>query len=967
MVDTGRRWAVQVLGALAVGPPGDEVPIGSARQRAVLARLVAAGGGPVSPYALIEAAWGEHPPRNSKGALQTQVSRLRTTLGASPGSGLRQDPAGYRLTVEPDRVDAWHFEQLVTASREPSAQWERRSLLERADVVWRGDPYLDVDDPSVEVHARFLRRLRRRAVGDLVEAYLDDGELLAAVSRAEALAAADPLDERAAGLLMRALHASGDSPLALAAFQDHRRALAEDLGLEPSPALRALEQGILGHEPALGVPDRPRRPRPRPPVSRLVGRRHELEVALRLLESARIVTLTGPGGVGKTRLALHLCELVAERFPGGVWLCDLASASPENIDRVVAESLGVHDRAGEQLQDRVVAVLATGRTLLVLDNCEHLGPAIAQLVDHLARRAPSLVILATSHQHLGVDGEHQLRLRGLPTPAGDEASEAGELFCDRARAVDPEFDPDRDPGAVAALTRALGGIPLALELAASATRHTAVEELAMAVRQRLDVLDETTPHSPTRHRSLQAILESSISRLDDETSATLHRLAVFAGRFGQPLAEALLAESGTEEPTAVQMRALVAASLVQHSRGGHSGHFELLSPIRTICRQRLSSTGDLDTVQRGHARVVSEAAARLDEDLRSSQESSAHSGFEQLVPDLRAAREWLRSNGTTEAVAGLCVTTCWFTMLRTRSELTRWCEEAMAHVDRGSLAFARLAASAAVGASKRGDLAEAGALARAAADQGHAHARFGIEVLGQISLYEGRLEDALDLGARAVAAHRDSGHEVFAVNAETIGVAALVYLSRPGEARAAAAEVLRAATAAEAPSVLAMAHYFAGEAAADLAEACDHYRRSIEIAEAVGADFAAGLAATSLCAREVRSGSSTPAVARLPGVLRHWQRGGVGNQQWLVLRLVVEALSAVGDHDGVAVLTGALAGSTQAGPVYGEDAERLARAIERAGSGLGTERFEEHNARGRLLDGDGAVQEAVRRCRASAE
>lgn len=962
MDDKGDASWIRVLGAVSAGPPGEESPFRSARQRALIARLVAAGGDVVSPSALIDAAWGDDLPGYPQGALQTQLSRLRAALGESLGLNVVHEPGGYRLAMNRTRVDAWHFEDLVAASRAQTTPGQRRALLESAHRLWRGDPYHDVIARCpLETHANFLSRLRRRAAADLAEACLDDGDVVTAIERLEALVAADPLDERSVGLLMRALHLTGEDRLALDRFQDHRRALGDELGLEPSPVIQAVEHDILQQAlPPSGSQRRPPRRSPRPPVSRLVGRQHELDVAVDLITSAHIVTLVGPGGVGKTRLALHLCERVDEHLPGGVWWCDLASATSPEIERVVAESLGVQDRVGESLNDRIVAVLAGRRKLLVLDNCEHLGHQIAQLVDHLARRVPGLVIVVTSHQPLGINGEHQLRLRGLPTPTSSEASEATELFCERARAVDPGFDFHRDPASVAALARALGGIPLALELAASATSHASVDELATAVSERLDVLDRTTAHSDDRHRSLNAVIESSIARLDKQTSAMLHRLATFAGSFTQSLAEAFTPD-GIDEPVATQLGSLVTASLILHLPGEQASRYAMLPPIRTVCLRRLRTRGDLDATQYRHSRIVTDAATRLDELLRSGHERSAHRHFEKLMPDLRATREWLLSQGAVDAVAQLCATTCWFTLLRTRSELTRWCEAAMTRLDPATPVFARLAASAAVGASKRGDLTEARALAENVARQHHDHARFGTEVLGQISLYEGRLEDAIALGARAAAAHRDQGNEAFAVNADTIGVAALAYLGR-SEAAAAATSLIAAATAIEVPSLIAMAHYFAGEATSDTGEASRHYRRSIELAEDVGADFTAGLAATSLCAHEIRSGSSGPATARLPAVLDHWHRGGVGNQQWLVLRLIIEALSIEGDHAGVAVLTGALAGSAKAGPVYGDDARRLATAAEKARAGLGDQRFEERHAWGLLLDDDEAIREAVGRC-----
>ena len=426
---------------------GREVPVGGPRLRALLALLLLDAGRVVSAERLIDGLYGEHPPRGAANALQSQVSRLRQALPAGHDP-VEFHPAGYRLAVDPDDVDAYRFERLAEAGRRAlvDGDWPRAAaVLREALELWRGPALADaVGAAGAPAQAARLDELRLAAIEDRVEADLALGAQSALIAELRELVVAHPLRERSRGQLMRALAALGRPAEALAEFEDARHTLAEQLGVDPSAELAAVHLAVLrGEERGSAEPVLPSQ------LTTFVGREEELKRVGDLLGERRLVTLTGPGGAGKTRLAIE----AAGRVDGEVRFVELAGlADGSDVPQAVLSALGLRDAGlrapaepGWQTTDRLVEALAERRLLLVLDNCEHVLVDAARLAARLLSACPALRVLATSREPLGLAGEALCPLSGLTLPPlGASALDADDyaavgLFAQRAADVAPDF------------------------------------------------------------------------------------------------------------------------------------------------------------------------------------------------------------------------------------------------------------------------------------------------------------------------------------------------------------------------------------------------------------------------------------------------------------------------------------------------------------------------------------------------
>ncbi len=724
---------LRVLGTARLERDGEPVHISSARQRKILAVLAAAGGRPVAGDVVIDALWRDLLPVHPSAALQTQLTRVRRLLGPSAGA-LRGDSAGYRLALERAEVDAWQFEDTVAGGRDvqPSV-----GALRAALSLWRGEPFADsADHPAVQPAAARLLELRGRAMEELAGAHLAAGDADAALGVVDALLLDDPFREPARALQARALCRAGRTTEALHRYDEYRRRLAEELGLDPPPLLQQLERDILEHH----LPFRPSKPSvggdlPALPVSSFVGRERELEAVLDLVDRARIVTIVGPGGSGKTRLAIHAAHALRAGYPDGVWWCDLVATAPGEVATAVAARLGVQERPGEATAERLAAVIGERRVLLVLDNCEHVTDEARALVDGLVRPGPALDVLATSRQSLAVDGEHQLRLGPLACTDRDDdlPSPALTLFLERARAAAPGFEPrgDRRSAAVE-LCRKTGGLPLAIELAAACVGRIDLRTLADRITDHLAILDRAGPSD--RHHSLTNVIDSSYELLDRDEQQLVDRLSVFAGPFTLEDAEALDRRSGSARSVGRSLGGLVDKSVVLFHPAG--GHYELLPPVQAVCRSHLAAAGDRDRWQAHHAELVLERAARTDRALRTRDEPKFSDMFDRSVAEMRAARTWLVGTGDIGALCELSASTHFFALLRMRSEFYRWADDVVARAAGGDefAGLGRARACAANGAAKAGDLARARVLASATSGIPPGETRYCTEILAQVEL-----------------------------------------------------------------------------------------------------------------------------------------------------------------------------------------------------------------------------------------
>ncbi|WP_147339615.1 ATP-binding protein [Actinomadura spongiicola] len=635
---------IGILGPLDVRDEAARpVQVSGRRLRALLVRLAVEAGRPVSADRLLDDLWDGAPPAGGGNALQALVSRLRGVAGRDL---VEHGPAGYRLGIAPTEVDAVAFERRVAAARGEHDPARRAEGLRAALGLWRGPALVDIADAGFAAGtvAR-LEELRLAAVEDRVDAEIAAGLPAPAVAELEPLAAANPLRERLRGHLMRALCAAGRQADALEIFEETRRALADRLGVDPSPELSAVHLEILRRDTASAAappPGPPPPPTARPARTNLpaqltsfVGREEESRRVGKLLRETRLVTLTGPGGAGKTRLAGESAAALVDEMPDGVWFVPLARVSDQNdVVQAVLVALGVLDtvRPGEQLVvarplERLIDYLAAKRMLVVLDNCEHVLDAAARLAGHVLAQAEGVRILATSREPLGITGESLCPVPSLPLPDDDVADPADalgyaavRLFADRAAAVRPGFTVDTDTVAdVIAICRALDGIPLAIELAAARLRSLTSGQIAARLGDRFRLLTGGSRTALPRHRTLRAVVDWSWDLLDDVERTVLRRLSVFAGGAAP---DAAVHVCGPDTPDAPDphdvidvIAALIDKSLVM-AEGDPQVRYRLLETVRVYAAERLTEAGETERVRSAHAAYLVDLAERAEPELR---------------------------------------------------------------------------------------------------------------------------------------------------------------------------------------------------------------------------------------------------------------------------------------------------------------------------------------------------------------
>ena len=625
----------RILGPLEVGGVGFR---GGSKPRALLVSLVLARGAPVSDEALIDTVWGERPPASAAHALQVYVSELRKA-----GLEIERHGEGYRL--QPERLDAAEFEELVEAARahRGSARHEQAlASLEQALALWRGPVLAGFEDAGdVRAERDRLEELRIAALEDRAESALALGRTLD-VAELEQLATEHPLRERLRGLLMLALYRAGRQAEALDAYAEIRQAL-DELGLEPAGELRALQGAILRQDAALAVePEAVRQRRHLPaPATPFVGRREEVDAVKDLLRGeTRLVTLTGPGGAGKTRVALRVAHELADAFADGVWFVGLAPlVDPALVRPAIAQALGL---AEETLADE----LHGGERLLVLDNFEQLLDA-AEVVGELLQVAPRLRVLTTSRARLRLYGEHELEIP--PLPAGD----AEELFLGRARATGRALPPG---SLVTDICRRLDGLPLAIELVAARTAELTPAELTSSLDDSLELASKGARDLPERQRTLRAAIGWSHDLLDADGQRLFAHLGVFAGGFTRDAVRAVCGEDAAEH-----LAALAEASLV---RRADDGRYRMLQTIREYAVELLLGSADAADIRRRHAEHFLELADELVTALPGDGVDEAYATFEREHDNFRAALGFAGETESTELRFRLAAAVSHFWLVR---------------------------------------------------------------------------------------------------------------------------------------------------------------------------------------------------------------------------------------------------------------------------------------------------------------
>ncbi|WP_406293854.1 winged helix-turn-helix domain-containing protein [Embleya sp. NBC_00888] len=729
-----------VMGPLAVWTAdGQPVRVPESKVRALLADLLVHRGRAVSADLLVEDLWGADPPGNPANTLQTKVSQLRRALEAAEPGGrelVAYRPPGYELRVEAGAVDADRFAELTARARASVDARIRAGLFADALALWRGPAFADFrDEEFTRAAITRLDEQRLTALEDHAEARLELGEHTSLADELGELVALHPVRERLRAAHLRALYRSGRQEEALAGYAELRERLADELGLDPGPELAALQRAILAQDPGLapvsvagsaaesvpgsapgsvsgsvpgsvsgaasvgaatgsvgsaadpagGAAARARSNLPAA-LTELVGREDAVAEVGKLLGAARLVTLTGPGGVGKTRLALECAARAVDDFPfpDGVWLVELAGRrdpSGDDLADAIASALGIRDEvaagAGHvtaQSRTRLADALRGRRLLLVLDNCEHVIEPIAELADLLLRAAPDVRILATSQEPLAVGGEALSVVRPLVVPdAGADPAALAEstavrLFVARAAAAAPGFVLDAHTAdAIAAICRRLDGIPLALELAATRVRGLGVHGLAARLDDRFRVLGVGRRGVPARQQTLRAMIDWSWELLGAPERIVLRRLAIHADGCAPEAAEATCSGDDVARVDVLDLVGrLVDRSLVVAVEGRYGPRYRLLESVAAYCVEHLHAVGEFDVVQARHDGYLAEFVERAGPRLYGRDQCEWLARLDAESGNLRAASDGAARRGDAGLALRLAGGAAWYRFLRGR-------------------------------------------------------------------------------------------------------------------------------------------------------------------------------------------------------------------------------------------------------------------------------------------------------------
>ncbi|MFF4265832.1 BTAD domain-containing putative transcriptional regulator [Streptomyces virginiae] len=711
------RYAI--LGtAQAIHDDGTPVAVGGARLRALLTALALRPGRVVPARLLVAEVWDGDPPADAVAALQALVARLRRALGHA---AVRSAEGGYQLAAEREDIDLYRFERLARAGDAAPDPAGAAALYEEALALWRGPALADLPDPAAEA-ARW-EAVRMDARRGRLAAALALGEAERSLPELTALCAQHPLDESLHTLRIRALRDAGRPAEALAEYDSLRRELSDRLGTDPGPELRSLHAELLTSDarpptaaatagaaaavPAAGAP--PAAPAPAPvsaPVSAgnlrarlttFVGREDDIRVIGDDLARARLVTLLGPGGAGKTRLSQEAAEAQDEgAWPDGVWLVELAPldgpGDPEAVAEAALAALGAREtklrgaaaeelralteRAGDDPLDRLAEHCARRRLLLLLDNCEHVIGAAAALAERLLTHCPDVRILATSREPLGVPGESLRPVEPLPDPI------ALQLLGDRGAAARAGFTLDEDPTAAVEICRRLDGLPLAIELAAARLRLLTPRQIADRLDDRFRLLTGGARTVLPRQQTLRAVVDWSWELLDEAERTVLRRLSVFAGGCDLAAAEAVCADPADPDPydAADVLGSLVDKSLVVATPGsdGRGMRYRLLETVGEYAAERLAETaGDREATEHRHLVHYRELARTTEPVLRGHGQRAAADRLATEYENLRTALR--RAVAAREADEVLCLVHSlgWYWHMHDlRSEARHWAEAA---------------------------------------------------------------------------------------------------------------------------------------------------------------------------------------------------------------------------------------------------------------------------------------------------
>jgi predicted ATPase/DNA-binding SARP family transcriptional activator len=913
---------LDVLGPLRLVVDGVAVDVRGPKRRAVLALLALAEGRTVTVDHLVDALWPSEVPESGRQALHTHMSRLRAHLGPA-AARLQTGHDGYRLDLGEDDLDvAQARAQLGTArsamQHDPAAAF---ALLRQAHGLWRGPVLADLTEIApIAAAIEGCAALHREVTDALIAGAIAAGQPDGVVGLATASVNDDPLRERAVLVLMRALAGAGRSPEALHTGREYRRRLADETGLDPSPALGALERhiaagagrpasapGRVGVTPALARP-----------TTRLFGRASQVASLHRLLAAERLVTLVGPGGVGKTRVALE----VARNSTAPVVLLSSVT-DPAAVPHALAASLNLTVTHHDVLA-ACVAVLGDRPGLLVIDNCEHLLGVVRDAVGVVLSECPQLRVLATSRESLGLAAEYTFRLAPLtlPDPEQDESGSAASsleqvpsvaAFLDRAARVRPGWRPSlADLHLIADIVRRLDGMPLAIELAAGRLSTLSLADLHRRLDRALDLLGGAGLSGDRRHRTLRATVEWSYQLLSEDERTLFRHLAIFVDGLDLDAAERLVADlglagdpgsvdAGSVDPASVLARLVDASMIGAEFEGGT--RYRLLDTMRAFGLDRLAAAGE-DEAAAGHLlRWAVELTAWIGATVTTEREPEADAALRREMPNLRAAWQLARRRSHVDEAAAMVGALFDVVVYRDLIEIRGWAEE-LADDFNGDPALAthpRASAVLAIAAEAvyhRGDHPQAELLARAGLELAtdDAGVSYCLSTLSVTALARAaHVEVVAHAQAAAALARRPS---------ESLGMAALA-TAYAGDLDAARALNDRAVAEAVSPTMRSWGAYVAGEIESSaghngLAE--QHYVRAADLARSSGATFLLGVATVGLQMVRANAGRVLDALRGYREVIDYFARTGNWTHQWATLRNLADLLCRLGDTEPAALL-----------------------------------------------------------------
>lgn len=689
-----------ILGPLEVREGGQDIHLGGRKLRVLLAALLVRANETVPTHQLIDDLWDYDPPPSAENALQVYISRLRKSLAAQRadngnGDNLCSRPGGYALLVEPAELDAARFETLFAEGRRASRDGAfeiARTKFDAALALWRGPALADVSyERFVQPLVARLEELRFQALEGRIEADLALGRHADVVAELEALVSEVPTRERLVGHLMVALYRSGRQEEALAAYRRFRDIAVRDLGIEPTAELEALYGLVLRHDRVLDEPQvnaARLHPNNLPYVATtFIGRDYEKAELRSLLHEHRLITLTGAGGLGKTRLALEIAADLLDQFPDGVWMAALDAISDDHlVPQVLARAVGIRPEAEKPLEDAIVDHFAHSKALIVLDNCEHVLDRARRLAARLIDGCPNIRILATSRQPLALPVETTWPVPPMlaPDPKRGPAEhlmqyDAFRLFSERAVASAPHLAnlSEDDALRVAAICRGLEGIPHALELAAAQLRSLRLKEIVEGLEDRLGFfsLDGATPR---RHQTLRATIDWSYDLLDEPERIAFSHVSIFAGSFTLEAATAICDDIvGQGHDIEGMLSRLSQKSLIVAEQTATGQRWRMLETLRSYGRERLRVSGELEDVARRYGMFFADLVERAEPELRGSDQKTWMREIEEDLDNIRAALGWALDENNADGALRLAGSLWWF-WATSPDEGQHWLEAALA-------------------------------------------------------------------------------------------------------------------------------------------------------------------------------------------------------------------------------------------------------------------------------------------------